>query len=123
MHTLHISGLHEKFDKYLATWAHDKFESLLVCSIIRFFLSVHGGGNLFTSLNGSRILGSLGIKWGSGFRNGIDYCENTFTCFKEQFVVLFSVFTAKIQDLFYNLFTAINSIAYFLSIYGLSDEL
>ena len=50
MHTLHISGLHEKFDKYLATWAHDKFESLLVCSIIRFFLSVHGGGTFLQAL-------------------------------------------------------------------------
>ena len=49
---------------YLAIYADDEFGSLLVCNIISFFFICLWGirDNIFTSINGFRILGSIRIK-------------------------------------------------------------
>ena len=64
--TLDIPEIYSRFDEYFAIQADDECDSLLVCNILK--LSVYGGGKFLTSLDGSRTLGSIGIKWGIGFK-------------------------------------------------------
>ena len=40
-------------------------------------------GGKFASLDGSKILGSIGIEKGIGLLNRIGYCENSFASFRE----------------------------------------
>ena len=49
-HTLNIPELYSRFDEYLAIWADDKFNTLLVCNIIRFSLSCLWGSKFLTNL-------------------------------------------------------------------------
>ena len=59
---LDIRELYSRFDEYFAIEADDEFDSLLVCNIIRFFFICLWGGRFLTSLDGSKLVGSIGIK-------------------------------------------------------------
>ena len=48
-------------ETFLAIYTDDEFDSLLFCNIVRFFVICLCGGKFLTSLDGSRILGSIGI--------------------------------------------------------------
>ena len=53
----------------------------------------------------------------------IDYGGNTFASFREWFLISFGVFATRNTGSLLELFTGINSMAYFLSVHNLSDEL
>ena len=71
------------------TWYWHKFDSLLVCNIIRFLFIWSWGKHISYELGGFRILGSTGIEVLA--LNGIGYCENNFASCRELFVMYFSV--------------------------------
>ena len=82
-----------------------------------FSLAVYWGGKFLTSLNGSRILESIGIE------GGIDCCENTFASFIDQMirVIFYAVFAQETQDLPHN-FSQVLIQWNILSFHSLSDE-
>ena len=53
--------------------------NLTVCYFVILWVSYlffYGETNILLNLGGSRIVGSIGIKWGIGFKWYISYCEN-----------------------------------------------
>ena len=58
---LDIPDLHNRFNEYLPIEADDEFDNLLICHIVRFFVICIRRGKFLRRLDGSGMLGSIGI--------------------------------------------------------------
>ena len=62
LYTLEISEIYSRFHVYLAIQAHDEFESLLVCNVVRFFY-LFVGEKFLTSLDSNGVKCGTRFKW------------------------------------------------------------
>ena len=98
-----------------------QLKQMMNSTVILKAFSIYEGDKCLPNLDGSRLLGSIEIKWDIGFKwDGLLW--NTFASFRQRFVIYFSVFARWNTRPLQELFTGINSVTYFLSFHSLSDD-